>query len=45
MNRQMSELLFEMDELFKIIALNAEKKAKNKNHNRISCSLNSYTKE
>ena len=44
LNRQMSELLFEMDDLFKIIALYAEKNTKNKNHNRISCSLNSYKK-
>jgi ATP-dependent DNA helicase DinG len=44
LNRRMSELLFEMDDLFKIIALFAEKNTKNKNHSRISCSLNSYKK-
>ena len=45
LNRQMSELLFEMDDLFKIIALYAEKNTKNKTHNRISCSLNIYKNE
>ncbi len=39
LNRLMPELLFEMDDLFRIIALYAEKKTKNKSHTTISCSL------
>ena len=45
LNRLMSELFMEMDDLFKIIAVYAEKNAKNKNHSRISCSLSSYSKK
>ena len=45
LNRLMTELLLEMDDLFKIIAVYAEKNAKNKSHSRISCSLSSYSKK
>jgi ATP-dependent DNA helicase DinG len=39
LNQLMGELLFEMDELFKVIALLAKKKVKNKSQSRMKCPL------